>query len=47
MYYKGCLKKTKKEFDSCLIGKPFQFKLGKGDVIKGLDDGVEGLFSVN
>ena len=47
MYFKGSLKKTMQEFDSCLKGKPFQFKLGKGDVIKGLEDGVEGLFRVN
>ena len=31
-----------KEFDSCLKGKPFVFRLGDGDVIKGWDEGVEG-----
>jgi FK506-binding nuclear protein len=31
-----------KEFDSCLKGKPFTFRVGKGEVIKGWDIGVEG-----
>ena len=43
MYYKGTLTKTGKQFDQCLQGKPFKFKLGKGEVIKGWDIGVEGM----
>ena len=43
MYYKGCLQKTMKEFDSCLKGKPFTFRVGQGEVIKGWDNGVEGI----
>ena len=30
-------------FDSCLKGKPFKFRLGAGEVIKGWDVGVEGM----
>ena len=29
-----------KVFDQCTSGKPFFFKLGKGEVIKGWDEGV-------
>ena len=43
MYYKGTLTKSGKQFDQCLQGKPFKFKLGKGEVIKGWDIGVEGM----
>lgn len=43
MYYKGTLTKSGKQFDACLQGKPFKFKLGKGEVIKGWDVGVEGM----
>jgi len=43
MYYKGTLTKSGKQFDACLQGKPFKFKLGKGEVIKGWDIGVEGM----
>lgn len=43
VYYKGYLKKTMKEFDSCLKGKPFTFRVGQGEVIKGWDNGVEGM----
>ncbi|SAM73371.1 related to FK506-binding protein (FKBP) [Ustilago bromivora] len=32
-----------KIFDQCTIGKPFYFKLGKGEVIKGWDEGVKGM----
>jgi FK506-binding nuclear protein len=32
-----------KVFDSNTKGKPFSFKLGKGDVIKGWDIGVAGM----
>ena len=34
MFYSGRLKSNNKQFDSCLTGKPFKFKLGKGEVIK-------------
>jgi FK506-binding nuclear protein len=41
--YRGILKNGK-EFDSNLPrGKPFQFKLGAGEVIKGWDQGVAGM----
>ena len=43
VYYKGCLQKTMKEFDSCLNGEPFTFRVGRGEVIKGWDMGVEGM----
>jgi len=43
MYYKGTLTKSGKQFDACQAGKPFKFKLGKGEVIKGWDVGVEGM----
>ena len=34
MFYSGRLKTNNKQFDACLSGKPFKFKLGKGEVIK-------------
>jgi len=43
MYYEGKLKSNNKVFDSCLKGKPFKFRLGAGEVIKGWDVGVEGM----
>jgi len=43
MFYSGRLKSNNKQFDSCLTGKPFKFKLGKGEVIKGWDIGIVGL----
>jgi FK506-binding nuclear protein len=43
MYYKGCLQKNGKQFDSCLKGKPFKFRLGAGEVIKGWDVGISGM----
>jgi len=43
MFYAGTLQKTGKRFDSCLHGKPFKFRLGKGEVIKGWDAGVQGM----
>jgi len=43
MYYSGRLKSNNKQFDACISGKPFKFKLGKGEVIKGWDIGVNGL----
>ncbi|KAK9665628.1 hypothetical protein RND81_14G124700 [Saponaria officinalis] len=41
--YIGKLKKGGKIFDSNTSGKPFKFKLGIGEVIKGWDVGVEGM----
>ena len=41
VYYTGKLKQNGKVFDSCTKGKPFKFKLGAGDVIKGWDVGFE------
>ncbi|KAE8268605.1 hypothetical protein A4X09_0g3730 [Tilletia walkeri] len=32
-----------KQFDSNTAGKPFYFKLGRGEVIKGWDEGVKGM----
>jgi len=43
MYYAGRLKKGGKQFDATLTGKPFKFKLGAGQVIKGWDVGVLGM----
>ncbi len=43
MYYDGKLKSNNKRFDSTLKGAPFKFKLGKGEVIKGWDVGLEGI----
>jgi FK506-binding nuclear protein len=35
MYYVGILESNKKQFDKCLSGKPFEFRLGAQEVIKG------------
>ena len=43
MYYEGRLKTNNKKFDACQSGKPFKFRLGHGEVIKGWDLGVEGM----
>lgn len=43
MRYIGKLQKNGKVFDSNKKGKPFTFKLGVGEVIKGWDIGVQGL----
>jgi len=43
MYYAGKLKSNNKQFDACQQGKPFMFRLGRGEVIKGWDVGVEGM----
>ncbi|CAF1053237.1 unnamed protein product, partial [Didymodactylos carnosus] len=43
VYYTGRLKKTNGVFDSCTSGKPFSFKLGAGQVIRGWDEGVKGM----
>jgi FK506-binding nuclear protein len=43
MRYVGRLAKGGKVFDSNTKGKPFAFRLGVGEVIKGWDRGVEGM----
>lgn len=43
MYYTGKLKKNGKIFDSNIGRKPFQFRLGIGEVISGWDVGVKGM----
>ena len=41
MDYKGTLASNGTKFDSSYDrGKPFEFKIGKGDVIQGWDEGV-------
>ena len=42
VYYSGKLQNGK-QFDSTMQGKPFKFKLGKSEVIKGWDIGVKGM----
>ncbi len=41
VYYTGKLHKNGKQFDQCIKGKPFKFRLGSGEVIKGWDVGFE------
>lgn len=43
MRYIGKLQSNGKVFDSNTKGKPFSFKLGKGEVIKAWDQGVLGM----
>jgi peptidylprolyl isomerase len=43
VHYTGWLASNNKKFDSSRGGKPFEFTLGKGEVIKGWDEGVEGM----
>jgi len=43
MYYCGRLKSNNKQFDACQSGKPFKFRLGAGEVIKGWDVGLMGM----
>ncbi|RMZ80879.1 hypothetical protein DV737_g2752, partial [Chaetothyriales sp. CBS 132003] len=43
MRYIGKLESTSAVFDSNKSGKPFSFKLGAGEVIKGWDVGLEGI----
>jgi FK506-binding nuclear protein len=44
VYYVGKLKQNNKQFDACKEGaKPFKFRVGKGEVIKALDLGLEGM----
>ena len=35
VYYRGTLTDSKKQFDACLSGKPFEFRLAAAEVIKG------------
>jgi FKBP-type peptidyl-prolyl cis-trans isomerase len=42
VHYTGWLTSGKK-FDSSVGGKPFPFRIGAGDVIKGWDEGVAGM----
>jgi len=44
MYYSGKLKTNNKQFDACEKGsKPFKFRVGMGEVIKGWDVGLKGM----
>lgn len=43
MRYIGKLASNGKVFDSNTKGKPFSFKLGRGEVIKAWDEGVAGI----
>lgn len=43
VYYTGRLKSNNKQFDATNSGKPFGFRLGRGEVIKGWDIGVSGM----
>jgi len=43
MYYAGRLQSNNKQFDACQSGKPFKFRLGAGEVIKGWDTGIMGM----
>lgn len=42
VHYTGWLTNGKK-FDSSVGGKPFEFRIGNGDVIKGWEEGVTGM----
>ncbi|PSN49803.1 hypothetical protein C0J52_01375 [Blattella germanica] len=43
VYYVGRLKNNNKQFDSTTEGSGFKFRLGRGEVIKGWDIGVNGM----
>jgi len=42
VYYEGRLANGK-TFDKTMSGPPFKFKLGKGEVIKGWEIGIQGM----
>ncbi|XP_076322949.1 46 kDa FK506-binding nuclear protein-like [Tachypleus tridentatus] len=43
LYYVGKLQHNNKQFEAVTKGKPFSFRMGRGEVIKGLDIGLEGM----
>jgi len=43
VYYTGRLKQNNKQFDATQKGPAFKFKLGKGEVIRGWDLGIDGM----
>lgn len=43
VYYEGRLQSNNKVFDSTKSGQGFQFQLGRGEVIRGWDQGVAGM----
>ena len=44
MHYEGKFSSNNKQFDACTApAKPFKFKIGSGQVIKGWDVGVLGM----
>ncbi|AKT39075.1 FKBP-type peptidyl-prolyl cis-trans isomerase [Chondromyces crocatus] len=43
VHYTGRLKKNNAQFDSSVEREPLEFTLGKGEVIKGWDEGVAGM----
>ena len=40
VHYRGSLEETGEEFETSFDGKPFEFTLGRGEVIKGWDKGL-------
>jgi peptidylprolyl isomerase/FKBP-type peptidyl-prolyl cis-trans isomerase FkpA len=42
-YYTGWLKNSKQPFDSNIGKKPFSIRLGKGEVIRGWEEGIPGM----
>jgi len=43
VYYSGRLKSNNRQFDASTSGPGFKFRLGKGEVIKGWDIGLDGM----
>ncbi|XP_066938370.1 46 kDa FK506-binding nuclear protein-like isoform X3 [Macrobrachium rosenbergii] len=43
VYYEGRLASNKKMFDKCYSGKPFKFRLGSSDIIKGWNVAINGM----